>query len=83
VQLALLDVQQVVPSDPFRKISGVHYLYCLAVARRYGGGIAELGRVLPALVAPGSPYATAIEEDPLVPELRDVLAQCRSLASDY
>lgn len=79
VQMALLEVQQVVPEDPFRPISGVHYLYCLCVARHHGAGIAELGRELPALLAPGSPYAAAIEGDPLVPELRDILAACRRL----
>jgi hypothetical protein len=80
VQMALLEVQQVVPEDPFRPISGVHYLYCLVVARRHGAGIAELGRELPALLAEGSPYAVAIENYQLVPELRDVLAACRRLA---
>jgi hypothetical protein len=79
VQMALLEVQQVVPGDPFRPVSGVHYLYCLVVARRRGGGIAELGRELPALLAPDSRYAAAIENDPLVPELREVLATCRRL----
>ncbi|HWU88425.1 MAG TPA: serine/threonine-protein kinase [Kofleriaceae bacterium] len=79
VQMALLEVQQVVADDPFRPISGVHYLYCLAVARRHGAGIAELGRELPTLLADGSPYAAAIENDQLVPELREVLAACRRL----
>jgi serine/threonine protein kinase len=79
VQIALLEVQQVVADDPFRPISGVHYLYCLAVARHHGAGIAELGRELPALLAPGSPYAAAIENYQLVPELRAVLAECRRL----
>jgi serine/threonine protein kinase len=79
VQMALLEVQQVVAGDPFRPISGVHYLYCLAVARRHGGGIADLGRELPALLAPGSPYAAAIENYSQVPELREVLAACRRL----
>ena len=46
VQMALLDVQQVIAGDPFRPISGVHYLYCLCVARRHRAGIAELGREL-------------------------------------
>ncbi len=79
VQIALLEVQQTVISDPWRPISGVHYLYCLAVARHHGGGIAELSRELPALLAPGSPYATSIEGYDHVPELRDVLAACRRL----
>jgi hypothetical protein len=82
VQMALLEVQQVVAPDPNRPISGVHYLYCLCVARHHGGGIAELGRELPALLAPGSPYAAAIEGYELVPELRDILAICRRLAED-
>jgi hypothetical protein len=80
VQMALLEVQQVVAGDPYRPISGVHYLYCLAVARHHGGGIAELGRELPALLAPGSSYATAIESYKLVPELQEILAICRRLA---
>jgi hypothetical protein len=79
VQMALLDVQQVVAADPFRPISGVHYLYCLCVARRHRAGIAELGRELPAILAPDSPYATAIERYDLVPELREVLEACRRL----
>jgi hypothetical protein len=79
IQIALLEVQQVVPDDPFRPISGVHYLYCLVVARRHGAGIAELGRELPAILAPGSPYAAAIENYQLVPELREVLDICRRL----
>jgi hypothetical protein len=79
VQIALLDVQHSVPDDPFRPISGVHYLYSLCVARRHGGGIAELGRELPALLATGSSYARAIESYELVPELREVLALCRRL----
>ena len=79
VQMALLEVQQVVPEDPFRPISGVHYLYCLCVARRHGAGIAELGRELPAILAHDSPYAAAIENYQLVPELREVLAACRRL----
>ena len=79
IQMALLEVQQVVAEDPNRPISGVHYLYCLVVARRHGGGIAELGRTLPTLLAHGSPYAAAIESYPHVPELGDVLAACRSL----
>jgi hypothetical protein len=79
VQMALLEIQQAVPEDPFRPISGVHYLYCLVVARRHGAGIAELGRELPAMVAHGSLYAAAIENDLLVPELREVLAACRRL----
>jgi serine/threonine protein kinase len=79
VQMALLDVQQVVAEDPFRPISGVHYLYCLCAARRHRAGIAELGRELPAILAPGSPYATAIERYALVPELREVLEACRRL----
>ncbi len=79
VQMALLELQQVVADDPFRPISGVHYLYCLCVARRHRAGIAELGRALPALLAPGSPYATAIERYDLVPELREVLEACRRL----
>lgn len=77
IQRALLEVQQTVPADPFRPISAVHYLYCLGVARRDGAGIADLGRELPALVAPGSPYAAAIESYQLVPELSEVLAACR------
>jgi hypothetical protein len=80
VQMALLEVQQVVAGDPYRPISGVHYLYCLVVARRHGGGIAELGRELPALLAAGSLYARAIESYQLVPELQDILAICRRLA---
>ena len=79
VQIALLDVQQSVPDDPFRPISGVHYLYCLCVARRHGSGIAELGRELPALLEAGSTYARAIESYGLVPELGEVLATCRRL----
>jgi hypothetical protein len=79
IQMALLELQQIVPEDPSRPISGVHYLYCLVVARRHGGGIAELGRELPTLLAPSSPYAAAIEGYQLVPELRDVLAGCRRL----
>jgi hypothetical protein len=79
VQMALLEVQQVVPGDPFRPISGVHYLYCLCVARRHGAGIAELGRELPAILAHGSPYAAAIENYQLVPELREILEACRRL----
>lgn len=79
VQMALLELQQVVPEDPFRPISGVHYLYCLCVARRHGAGIAELGRELPGFLAHGSPYAAAIEDSQLVPELREVLAACRRL----
>jgi serine/threonine protein kinase len=79
IQIALLEVQQVVPEDAHRPISGVHYLYCLVVARRHGGGIAELGRELPSLLAHGSPYATAVENYPFVPELRDILAVCRQL----
>lgn len=79
VQKAILEVQQVVAGDPFRPISGVHYLYCLVVARRHGGGIAELGRELPALLARDSAYAAAIENYALVPELADVLAACRRL----
>ena len=81
-QIALLEVQQVVAADPCRPISGIHYLYCLVVARRHGGGIAELGRELPALLAHDSPYAAAIERYDLVPELRDLLALCRRLAAD-
>jgi serine/threonine protein kinase len=80
IQMALLEVQQAVPDDPFRPISGAHYLYCLTVTRRHGAGIMELGREMPALLAPGSRYAMAIENDPLVPELRDVLAACRRIA---
>lgn len=80
VQMALLEVQRTVSEDPFRPISGVHYLYCLVVARRHGAGIAELGRELPAMLAPGSPYAAAIENYQLVPELREVFAACRRLA---
>lgn len=68
-----------VADDPFRPISGVHYLYCLCVARRHRAGIAELGRALPAILAPDSPYATAIERYGLVPELREVLEACRRL----
>jgi hypothetical protein len=79
VQLAILEVQQVVAGDPFRPISGVHYLYCLVVARRRGGGIAELGRELPELLAPGSRYALAVENYGLVPELREIFALCRRL----
>jgi predicted Ser/Thr protein kinase len=79
IQMALLEVQQSVPGDPNRPISGVHYLYCLVVARRHGGGVAELGRELPALLAHGSPYAAAIESYRPVPELRDILATCRRL----
>ena len=79
IQMALLELQQVVPEDANRPISGVHYLYCLVVARRHGGGIAELGRELPAVLALGSAYATAIENYPFVPEVRDVLAACRRL----
>jgi hypothetical protein len=79
VQMALLELQQVVADDPFRPISGVHYLYCLCVARRHRAGIAELGRELPAILAPGSPYAAAIERYELVPELREVLEACRRL----
>jgi serine/threonine protein kinase len=79
VQIALLEVQQTVAEDPFRPISAVHYLYCLCVARHHGGGIAELGRELPALLSPGSPYARAIESYEPVPELREVLALCRRL----
>jgi hypothetical protein len=79
VQRALLEVQQMVPADPFRPISAVHYLYCLAVARRDGAGIADLGRELPALVAHGSAYAAAIEGYQVVPELCEVLASCRRL----
>ncbi|MEO7730339.1 MAG: hypothetical protein ABIY55_05165, partial [Kofleriaceae bacterium] len=79
VQLAILEVQQVVAGDPFRPISGVHYLYCLAVARRHGGGIAELGRELPDLLAPTSRYALAVENYGLVPELREIFALCRRL----
>jgi hypothetical protein len=75
----LLEIQQAVLVDPFGPISAVHYLYCLVVARRHGGGIAELGRELPALLAADSPYAAAIERYPLVPELREVLAACRRL----
>lgn len=78
--MALLEVQQVVAGDPHRPISGVHYLYCLVVARHHGGGIAELGRELPALLAPGSAYAAAIESYDLVPELHEILATCRRLA---
>ena len=81
VQLAILEVQQVVAGDPCRPISGVHYLYCLAVARHHGGGIAELGRELPDLLAPTSRYALAVENYGLVPELREIFAQCRRLAS--
>lgn len=81
VQMALLEVQQVVAEDPFRPISGVHYLYCLCVARRHRAGIAELGRGLPGMLASGSPYATAIESYALVPELREVLEACRRLES--
>lgn len=80
VQMALLEVQQVVPDDPFRPISGLHYLYCLCVARHHGAGIAELGRGLPALLAEGSRYAAAIEAYTAVPELREILATCRRLA---
>jgi tRNA A-37 threonylcarbamoyl transferase component Bud32 len=79
VQLAILEVQQAVAGDRFRPISGVHYLYCLVVAWRRGGGIAELSRELPELLAPGSRYALAIENDGLVPELREILALCRRL----
>jgi hypothetical protein len=50
------------------------------VAWRQGGGIAELGRELPELLAPGSRYAGAVEADPLVPELGEVLAVCRRVA---
>jgi hypothetical protein len=77
--MALLELQQVVPGDPFRPISGVHYLYCLVVAKRHGAGIAELGRELPRLLADGSPYAAAVEGYPLVPELGEVLAACHRL----
>ncbi|HET7499366.1 MAG TPA: protein kinase [Kofleriaceae bacterium] len=80
VQMALLEVQQVVADDPFRPVSGVHYLWCLSVARRHGAGIAELGRELPALLAAGSRYATAIEQHEAVPEVREILAACRRLA---
>jgi hypothetical protein len=79
IQMALLELQQAVPEDPNRPISGVHYLYCLVVARRHGGGLAELGRELPALLVHGSAYEAAIERYQLVPELRDVLAACRRL----
>jgi serine/threonine protein kinase len=79
IQRALLEVQQAVPNDVFRPISGVHYLYCLVAARRHGAGIADLGRELPAMLAHGSPYATAIEGCQLVPELREVLTICRRL----
>ena len=79
VQLALLELQQVVAGDPFRPISGVHYLYCLAVARRHGQGIAELGREMPDLLGASSRYAVAIENYGLVPELREILALCRRL----
>jgi serine/threonine protein kinase len=79
IQMALLEVQQVVAEDPYRPISGVHYLYCLCVARRHGAGIAELGRQVPALLAEGSPCAAAIEGYELVPELREILAACRRL----
>jgi hypothetical protein len=79
VQMALLEVQQVVAADPFRPISGIHYLYCLCVARRHGAGIAELGREVPALLAHDSPYAAAIESYEAVPELRQILAACRRL----
>jgi hypothetical protein len=82
VQTALLEVQQVVAGDPFRPISGVHYLYCLCVARHHGAGIAELGRALPALLAPGSAYAQAIEGYRAVPELALILQECRRLAVD-
>ncbi len=80
VQMALLEVQRTVSEDPFRPISGVHYLYCLVVARRHGAGIAELGRELPAVLARDSPYAAAVESYQLVPELREVFAACRRLS---
>jgi serine/threonine protein kinase len=79
IQTALLEVQHAVAGNSARPISGVHYLYCLVVARRHGGGIAELGRELPALLDPASAYAQAIEHDPLVPELRQIMARCREL----
>ena len=79
VQTALLELQQVVAGDPFRPISGVHYLYCLCIARRHGAGIAELGRDLPALLADPSPYAAAIDGYDAVPELHDILALCRGM----
>jgi hypothetical protein len=57
--MALLEVQRTVSEGPISPISGVHYLYCLVVARRHGAGIAELGGELPAMLAPGSPYAAS------------------------
>jgi hypothetical protein len=77
--MALLELQQVVAGDPFRPISGVHYLYCLCIARRHGAGIAELGRDLPALLADPSPYAAAIDGYDAVPELHDILDLCRGM----
>ncbi|HWO25549.1 MAG TPA: serine/threonine-protein kinase [Kofleriaceae bacterium] len=79
VQLAFLEVQHIVLEDPCRPISVAHYLYCLVVARRHGGGVVELGRELPAILAPASPHARVIEGYQLVPELREVFAACRRL----
>jgi serine/threonine protein kinase len=80
VQLAFLEVQHIVLEDPFRPISVAHYLYCLVVARRHGGGVVELGRELPIILAPGSAHAEVLAGYQVVPELREVLAACRGLS---
>src|SRR5689334_21155655 len=79
LQRPLLYVQPTVAWNPFRAISGVHYMYWLCVVRRPVVGIAELGRDLPAQLAPGSPYARAIDSYEPVPEVRELLALCRRL----
>jgi hypothetical protein len=80
LQVAWLQVQDSVLTDPHRPISVTHYLYMLAVARHRNVHIAEAAEKLQSILEPGSRFARIIEDYILVPELWVIFQACRTLA---
>jgi DNA-binding winged helix-turn-helix (wHTH) protein/energy-coupling factor transporter ATP-binding protein EcfA2 len=79
VQLAFLEAQRLLPTDPSRPISVVHYLYYLVLARKHGAHISEVSSELPLILDPERPNGSTILAYAPVPELAVLFQRCRAI----
>src|SRR5205814_9267425 len=80
LQRAFLLIQTTVTEnrEPARPIAILHYLFLLALARRYNAGLTELNEELPKLLASGAPLEQEVRKTG-VPPLLDLYRMCREI----
>jgi pimeloyl-ACP methyl ester carboxylesterase len=80
LQRAFLLIQTTVTEnrEPARPIAILHYLFLLALARRYNAGIHELNEELPKLLAPNGPLEQEVRRTGVSP-LLDLYHICREM----